>query len=214
MKRTLQPATVSTTAAVGVLLLIAACATTGRERATRTTDSMDAVESDYRQTSAQIDKTKASLQALMRAEQADLKKAYGVYAADVKRTEALAKQLYGHTEKMTTFRDEYFLGWERSYTNADIRELSEQRSIKLREVYAQIPAASVGVRGALEAYVTDISEIDRYLANDLTPRAVQGIEPISRKAVKDGERVQEEIAGVLTAIGQVKAEMGQGGKKQ
>lgn len=202
------------TLAVGALVFITACATSGRERAMRTTDSMDAVESDYRQTSTQIDKTKVSLQALMRAEQAHLKKAYGVYAADVKRTEELAKQLYGHTEKMTTLRDEYFLGWERSYTNADIRELSERRSIKLREVYAQIPAASVGVRGALEAYVTDIREIDRYLANDLTPRATQGIEPITRKAVNDGELVQQEIARVLAAIVQVKAEMGQGGAKR
>lgn len=199
---------------VGAAALLAACATTGRDRATKTTTSIEAVEADYKQASEQIDATKASLQALMKPGQEDIKGPYRAYAADVRKTEKVAKQLYFHTDQMTTRRDAYFAEWEGAYTNPEIRELSERRRIEMRAVYAQIPEASVGVRGALESYVTDIREIEMYLSNDLTPQGIQAIGPVAERAVKDGQIVKEAIERALIAIDRVKGEMVQGGMNE
>jgi hypothetical protein len=195
-------------------VLVAACATTGKQRATRASTSIDSVEMDYIQMDAQIDKNKESLEALMMPSQLNIKNAYGVFADDVNATEQLATRLYKHTEEMATRGDEYFSEWERAYTNVDIQALSEQRRIRMKEVYAQIPAASVGARGALETYVSDIREIQRYLSNDLTPQGIAAIGSIAERAVKDGEIVQKRIRDVLISIGRVKGEMTQGGSKQ
>jgi hypothetical protein len=116
-----------------------------------------------------------------------------------------------HTENMKTRGNDYFMEWESSYTNPDIRELSERRRIEMRAVYAKIPEASIGVKGALKSYLTDIREVQKYLSNDLTPQGIAAISPIAQRAVADGDSVKESIKPVLAAIDQVKFEMTQGG---
>lgn len=202
------------TALLGLLIILPACATTGRDRATKTTASITAVESDYKEASNQIDATNSSLLELIQPIQQNVKKAYSDYAANVNKTEKLATQLHRHTEQMTLRRDAYFTEWEGEYTSPAIRELGERRRMELKAVYAQIPEASIGLRGDLASYVTDIREIEMYLSNDLTPQGIQAIRPIAQRAVKDGESVKEGIHRVLLAIGRVQTEMGQGGMKQ
>ncbi|AJF05489.1 DUF2959 family protein [Geoalkalibacter subterraneus] len=190
---------------VFIFVFLSGCAMTGRERATETTSSMRAVEKDYQQALVQIDATNASLEDLLSPQQDDLKKSFDVYSKNVSRMEKLGKQLAMHTEKMTTQGDDYLEEWENSYTNPEIQALSEQRRVEVREVYAKIPAASVGVKGALQSYLTDIKEIQMYLANDLTPRGIDAIRPVARKAVVDGDNLKETIRPVLSAFARIRA---------
>jgi Protein of unknown function (DUF2959) len=200
-----------TTVLLGAITCLTGCATTGMDRATKTTNSMQTVEGDYKQASVQIDVTRASMEDLVKPDQPNMKKAYDAYAENVKKMEKLGKRLDTHTEKMTSRGNEYFAEWEGSYTNPEIRELSERRRIEMRAVYAQIPEASIGVKGALKSYLTDIGEIQKYLSNDLTPQGINAIRPVAQRAVQDGDNLKETIKPVLTAIDRVKYEMAQGG---
>lgn len=206
---------ISAVCAVTMLLVtntcLTGCATTGVERATKTTTSMQEVEDDYKQASVQIDATRVSLEDLVKPDQTDMKKAYDAYAENVKKMEQLGKRLDKHTEKMSVRGNEYFTKWESSYTNPEIRELSERRRIEMREGYAKIAEASIGVKGALKSYLTDIREIQKYLSNDLTPQGIESIRTVSQTAVKDGENLKETIKPVLIAIDRAKADMTQGG---
>lgn len=211
MKPRFQPTLFLTALFLGAITCLAGCATTGMERATKTTTSMDTVEGDYRQVSAQIDATRASLENLIKPDQTDMKVAFDAYSENVKKMEKLGKQLDAHTEQMSTRGDKYFAEWERSYTNPDIRELSERRQIEMREAYAKIPEASIGVSGSLKAYLADIRDIQKYLSNDLTPQGVDAIKPIVQMSANDGDSVKEAVRPVLAAIDRVKYEMAQGG---
>ncbi len=196
---------------LGTITCLTGCATTGTERATKTTTSMQTVEGDYKQAIVQIDATRAALEELVKPNQPDIKKAYDVYTENVKKMEYLGKQLDTHTEKMSARGNQYFAEWESSYTNPEIRELSERRRIEMREGYAKIAEASIGVKGALKSYLTDIREIQKFVSNDLTPQGIESIKPVSQTAITDGENLKEAIKPVLTAIDQVKADMTQGG---
>lgn len=211
MKLRFKTAVYVITMLLGTITCLIGCATTGTDRATKTTTSMQEVEEDYKQASVQIDATRATLEDLVKPDQTDMKKAYDAYAKDAKKMEQLGKQLDKHTEKMNTRGNQYFTEWESSYTNPEIRELSERRRIELRKGYAQIADASIGVKGALKSYLTDIMEIRKYLSNDLTPPAIESIRPVAQTAVKNGENLKETIKPVLTAIDRVKADMTQGG---
>jgi len=211
MKLRFQPAVFLTTLLLGTITVLAGCATTGMDRATQSTNSMQTVEGDYKQASLQIDATRGSLENLIEPVQTDVKKAYNGYAENVNKMENLGKQLDTHTEKMRARGNDYFTEWESSYTNPEIRELSERRRIEMREVYAKIPETSIGVQGALKSYVTDIREIQKYLANDLTPQGIVAIKPIAQRAETDGDSLKETIKNVLSAIDRVKIEMTQGG---
>lgn len=199
---------------LGATPLLVGCATTGSDRATKTTHSMQKVEADYKEASDQIDATRASLEELVKPSQTDTKSAFAVYSKNVTKMEDVGDRLVVHTDQMRSRGNDYFAEWESSYTNPEIRELSERRRIEMRQLYAGIPEASIGVMGALKSYLTDIREIQRYLSNDLTAPGVEAIRPTAEKAVRDGDGLKEAIRPVLNAVDRVKSEMAQGGTNQ
>lgn len=217
MKVRFPSAVIFTTVFLGVITFLIGCATTpttSMDRATKTTTSMQAVEADYKQASVQIDATSTSLEDLIKPGQTDMKKAYGAYAGNVEKMEQLGKRLDMHTEQMRSRGQAYFAEWETSYTSPEIRELSERRRNEMREIYAKIPEASIGVSGALKSYLTDIKDIQTYLSNDLTPQGIETMRPMAQKAVTDGDNLKETVKPVLTAIDRVKTEMTQGGRNK
>ncbi len=191
----------------GAIFYLTGCATIGMDRATKVTDIMQELENDYQQATLQIDATNASLASLIRPGQQDPQQAYKDYTKEVNKMETLGQRLNKHTEEMQNRRDEYFEQWESSYANPDIQELSEQRRAELRAAHEKIPVASIGVKGSLQSYLTDTREIQRYLSNDLSPHGIESIKPVAHKAIRDGDRLQESIKPILTAIGQVKSVM-------
>jgi hypothetical protein len=211
MKLRFQSAVFFTTVLLGAITCLTGCATTGMDRATKTTNSMQTVEGDYKQASVQIDTTRVSLEELIKPNQTDMKKAYDAYTENVVKMEKSGKQLDTHTEKMRVKGNEYFADWESSYTNPEIRELSERRRIEIREGYVKISEASIGVKGTLKSYLTDIREIQKYLSNDLTPQGIESIRPVAQRALTDGDNLKETVKPVLIAIDRVKIDMVQGG---
>ncbi|HEY3308049.1 MAG TPA: DUF2959 family protein [Desulfuromonadaceae bacterium] len=199
---------------LGTSTFIGGCATTGMERAAKTTTSMQTVENEYRQTATQVDATTATLNDLIKPDQADQRKAFEAYKASVARMDNQGKQLTKNSDEMNARGKDYFAEWEKSgnkYTNPEMRELSEQRRSEMSQVFAQIPEASIGVKGSLRSYVTELKEIQTYLSNDLTPKGIETITPMAQKAIKDGENLKVSIKPVLAAIQNVRTEMAQGG---
>ena len=208
---------------VATSLLLAAvtgltgCATTGMQRSANTGTTMQTVEREIQMAVAQIDVTAASLEALVRPGQSNIKKAFKRYSADVEKMDDLNKDLFKHVDKMSAQGKEYFEEWQTqgsNFSNPEIQTLSEQRRAEQSAVYARISEASVGVKGASKAYMSDIKEIQVYLSNDLTPKGVEAITPVSQKAVTDGETLKNAVSPVLTAIGSARAELAQGGTKK
>jgi hypothetical protein len=205
-----------TTMILGAIITLTGCATTGIQRAAATGTTMEVVENDIRQIVAQVDITGAALDDLVRPGQADVKKAFNQYTSNVSKMEDLEKRFSKHAETMRVQGKEYFEEWRTegdTYTNPQIQALSEQRRAELSAVFAKISEASVGVRGSLAAYMSDIREIQNYLSNDLTPKGIQAITPTARQAVKDGESLKDAMYPVLFAIGNARDELGQGGTK-
>lgn len=216
MKIKTKPAVLFTTLLLGAITFMGGCATTGMERAASTSTSMHTVESDIRQASVQVDATGASLNELIKPDQPKVKNAFGKYSDNVAKMEQMGKRLLKHTDEMSARGKDYFEEWDKqgdSYTNPQIRELSEQRRADLAEIYMQIPASSVGVKGAFSAYLSDIKEIQKYLSNDLTPKGIEAITPIAQKAVSDGQLLKEAVMPVLSAITRARAELAPGGTK-
>lgn len=216
MKIKTKGATLIATTLLGAVIFMGGCATTGSERAARTTISMQAVETDIKQASMQVDATGISLSELIKPEQLDAKKAFNKYSDEVVKMEKMGSQLLKHADEMSARGKDYFEEWEtqgNTYTNPKIRELSEQRRNELGAIYLQIPAASVGIKGAFNAYLSDIKEIQMYLSNDITPKGIESIVPIAQKAIRDGELLKQAVTPVLSAIDSVKGELAPSGAK-
>ncbi len=201
---------------LGAITCLSGCATTGMQRSEKTGTTMKAVEEDIQKAVAQVDVTGASLNALVMPGQSDVKKAFHKYADNVDKMESLGKKLLEHADKMSAQGKDYFEEWRKqgnAYANPEIQALSEQRRADLSAVFVRISEASIGVKGAAKAYLSDIREIRTYLSNDLTPKGVEAITPVAQKAITDGDSLKSAVNGLLPSIANARAELAQGGTK-
>ncbi|PKN23360.1 MAG: hypothetical protein CVU68_01430 [Deltaproteobacteria bacterium HGW-Deltaproteobacteria-3] len=199
---------------LGFLLLLPGCATTGSGRAEKTTAKMEVVDSEIRQAVVQIDATGLSLEKLITPGLSDTKGAFETYSDNVVKMERLGEKLIKHTDEMSVRGKDYFAEWEKqgnTYTNPQIRELSEQRRSDLNTVYRKISESSIGVKGWFIAYMRDIKEIQSFLSTDLTDKGIASITPVARKAINDGTVLRNAVLPVLSALDGAKREMAQGG---
>lgn len=200
---------------LGTSMLLGGCATTGMDRSVKTSNSIKEVDTEIRKMVVQVDATGASLDALVQPGQTDLKKSFDKYTDEVARLDNEGQRLLKRIEEMKDRKNEYFAEWEKqgdTFVNPEIRSLSEERRTRLMETYAQVPAASVGIKGAYHSYLADLKEIQQYLSNDLTPKGIEGITPVARKSVQDREALKSSMNPLLAALDEIQAELYSGKK--
>lgn len=200
---------------LGTTFFIGGCATTGMDRSVKTSNSIRDVDSEIRKFVIQVDVTAASLSSLTMAGQSDVGKSFKTYSDNVEKLDSEGKRVLKRIDEMKAHSKEYFEEWEKqgaAYTNPQIRELSDERRVKLAEIYAQVPAAGVGIKGAYQSYLTNLKEIQSYMSNDLTPKGLEGIDPVAKKAVQDSEALKASLKPFLAALDEIKAELYSGKK--
>jgi len=199
----------------GTVSVMGGCATTGMDRSVRASNSIKDVDSEIRKMNVQIDVTAVSLDTLVAADKGDLKKRFDSYTDNVEKLDKEGKKVLKRLDEMKLRNNQYFSEWEKegdSFTNSEIRELSEQRRSKLAETYARVPAAGSGIKGSYHAYLTDLKEIQKYLSNDLTPKGVQAVTPVANRSVQDLNALKASLTPVVAALDEIKAEMYSGKK--
>jgi chromosome segregation ATPase len=194
----------------GMVTVLGGCATTGMERSTATVNSIDDVDAEIRIMTTNIDVTAASLDNLGKSEPAGLKRSFDSYSDNLAKLDAQGKLVIKRVGEMKANSKEYFAEWEKqgdTYTNPKIRQLSEERRIKLAEIYAQVPIAGAGIEESYQSYLTNLKEIHRYLSNDLTSSGVNAIAPVTQTAFRDLDRLKESLKPLIRALDDIKAEL-------
>lgn len=194
---------------------ISGCASTGLQRSEKASTSMQAVDNDIKLIVVQLDATGASLDELTRPGQSDVKKAFDLYSDNISKLVEMEKDFPKHADEMRARGKDYFAEWQtegKKYKNPRIQRLSEQRRMELGAIYDQIPLKSIGVKEAFRSYVSDATEIQTYLSNDLTTRGVKTIAPLARQVANEGDDLKYAIQNLQTAIERASAEMSQSGR--
>ena len=200
---------------LGTTSFLGGCATTGLDRSVNTSNSIKDVDKEISKMIVQIDATGTSLDTLVLPGQSNLKKSFGSYTDNLSKLDSEGKRVLKRLDEMKSQSKEYFGEWEKqgdTFTNPEIRVLSEQRRSKLAETYAQVPAAGSGVKGAYHAYLTNLKEIQKYLSNDLTPKGVEAITPVAQKSIQEREALKESLRPVVSALDEIKTELYSGKK--
>jgi Protein of unknown function (DUF2959) len=202
--------TLFATLLLGTFAFMSGCATTGMDRSVKASNSIQDVDKEIRKLIVQIDVTNISLDTLMNSSTPDLKKNFDGYSDNVNKLDKQGKLEMKRMDEMKLRSKEYFAEWEKqgnAYTNSEIRELSEERRNELAAIYAQVPEAAVGVRGALFDYVKDLKEIQMYLSNDLTPKGIETITPVVAKTKVHMETLKTSFRPVIKALDEIKSEL-------
>lgn len=195
---------------IGAAAFLGGCATTGMDRSVKTSISIQEVSNEIEKMDAQLVTTAASLDILLMPGQPDVKKSFEDYSGNVVKLEKEGNRVLKRMEEMKSQSIEYFAEWEKqgsAYSNPRIRELSEERRLKLAATYAKVPAAGAGVKVSYLAYLSDLKEIQIYLSNDLTPQGIETITPVANKTGQDLAALKESMQPVLAALNEIKAEL-------
>jgi hypothetical protein len=200
---------------IGTSALLGGCATTGMDRSVKTSNSIQDVDTELKKMIVQIDLTAKSLDSLVGAAKPDLKKSFKSYDNNLDKLEHEGKRVLKRMEEMKAHSKEYFAEWDKdgaAYKNPEISSLSEERRVKLAEIYARVPASDVGIKSHYLSYLSNLKEIKKYLSNDLTPSGIETINPVAKKAVQDMDALKTSLQPVIVALDEIKAELYSGKK--
>jgi phosphotransacetylase len=200
---------------LGTATFLGGCATTGVDRSVKASNSIQNEDQEIRKLIVQIDLTGSSLDTLMVANAPDLKKPFDAYTKNLAKLEKEGKHTIKRMDEMRERNKEYFAEWEKqgdTYTDPEIRALSNERRSHLAAIYARIPEAGMGIKGAYHAYLTDLQEIHRFLSTDLTPKGLDAIAPVANKTIQDREALKISFGPLLAALDAARAEMYSGKK--
>ncbi|MDZ7831484.1 MAG: DUF2959 family protein [Desulfobacterales bacterium] len=212
MKRLNQLMLISLAIVITAAIGMAGCATTGMERSTKAKTSMTEMDGNIKLLLVQLDATGASLRELVKPDNSDVEKAFQLFTENVSKMEKMEKSFTRHTDEMNARGKDYFEEWQKEgdkYKNPRIQQLSEQRRFELSRIYGEIATNSIGVKEGLNAYVSDLKEIQTYLSNDLTPKGIEAIEPLAREVASKGSHLKYEIKDIQAAVNRAKAAMAQ-----
>ncbi|TVR14545.1 MAG: hypothetical protein EA391_12595 [Balneolaceae bacterium] len=205
--------------AVAVLLMamtfiVAACSTTGIQRSEDVQSDMRTVDNDIKLIVVQLDAINASLDELTKPGQADVRRAFDVYSKNVSKIEKMEKDFSKHADQMTKSGKKYFEAWDKNknqYDNPDLQRSSDERRATLGRTYDRIGENNKGVKEAFRAYVSDVTQIESYMSNDLTTEGITSIASMSDRTVRNGLHLKNELVNLQSAIEDARAEMTQTG---
>lgn len=210
MSKKLVPLVYLTISIFGMTAYMVGCATTGQQRAAKATSSMRDTKDELVLTKEQIRATMASLNSLVGQPGTDLGTQYKQFVKEVKSTDKQAKKLRDHADTMNAQSGSYFEAWDKdleTIQNPDIRKRSEERRAAAFDSYKKIDTAMQSANEALDPFLADLRDIQRYLGNDLTAAGIAAISDVVKKADANATTVQERIDAVVAEIDRVSAEM-------
>lgn len=208
-----------TGSAIAILLLattftIASCSTTGMQRSENVQSSMKTVDDDIQDIVVQIEAIGSSLNELTKPGQADVKRAFDTFSNNASKIGKMEKDFSDHADEMTESGKTYFKEWEKNneqYDNPEIQRSSDERRTELSKIYDRIAENNEGVKEAFRIYVSDISQINAYMSNDLTTKGITSIASLSDQTVRNGNTLRNELENLQAAIEDARAEMTQTG---
>jgi hypothetical protein len=190
MKRSLQHIrfTAGLATCAATLMLAAGCASSGYDKGEKTAQNIQTTANHIAALPAIVDKTLASLDALVNKPQADLRPQFKQYNADLAELESTAKEIGAARRSMGEKGKEFFAAWDAQLAqinNEDIKARSEARKKEVTEKMDAIKRSYTEAETAFRPYMNDLKDIQKYLSVDLTAGGVAAIKDTVAKANKN-----------------------------
>ncbi|MHC4769552.1 MAG: DUF2959 family protein [Planctomycetota bacterium] len=192
-------------------VLEAGCASSsGYKQADRTSDQMGTLRDELDKGKTQISETINALNDLEST--ANSAAAFESYRKELRATEAQAQRVRKRADDMRKKGAEYFKNWEQQleeFSSDDLRRRASERRTELLAAFDRISEASQALTEAYEPFMDDLTDIETFLAADLTPAGINAISDVIKKADQDAAVVNRRIDEVIRQIDDTVARFGQ-----
>ena len=151
-------------------------------------------------TSAQLDATLAALNTLVGQTKGDLNPAYQAFKAEIPKTQAAASTTADRVQSMSKAKGKYFAGWQAtvdSISNKSLQKKAQKRLNAASESYDRVEAALTSANEKFRPFLSDLSDVDKALAHDVTTRGVKNMKSVVRSANWNYKSVSSAINGAM-----------------
>jgi septal ring factor EnvC (AmiA/AmiB activator) len=151
-------------------------------------------------TSEQLKATLEALNALAKQTKGDLRPAYNAYCAEVSKTEAAAGWTRTRIQWMAGDGRKYFQDWQTSINgiaNESLRKKSQKRLDSVQASYNKVEASLQQAGDKFKPFLSDLADIQKALATDVTAGGVKAIKSTVRSANWNDQYVEKAIKSAL-----------------
>ncbi len=143
--------------------------------------------------------TTDSLSQLSGADGKKLDKAVKSFRKDAENLSKILTTTTARIENLNKTRSQYFAEWERStaaISNPDLKKAAEDRRAKIIADHENMTAKASGLRTRIEAFATELADLQLFLGNDPNPGAVATAQPTIDEVVSAGNTLSAEVLEV------------------
>jgi hypothetical protein len=158
----------------------------------------------------QLQATVASLSALSDQREGDLKPTYAAYVAEVEKTHAAAERTMKRVSAMQDASKAYFGTWQQEIggiSNESLRKTAQKRLEVMRKSYDKVVVSLREASTEFKPFLSNLDDIQKMLANDITPAGVKAVHGVVDDADSNVKRVSsaiveasEELESMETAL--------------
>lgn len=191
---------------LGVLVLSGGCATnrSGQARqAARAVTSMQTTRAELAKAQAQVEDVLAALDQLDAASPGALPKAYRTFTRQVSRTVKQANTARRRADEMRQRWQDYIVSWEKEseqFSTPELRAGAAERREAVRRNYDRLQEAARATAAAYPPFLTQLRDIQKALALDLTPAGVRAARPAFESARNMATALKAKIANFMAQI--------------
>ena len=167
------------------IMLAAGCASSGYDKGEKTAQNIQTAANRIAALPTLVDKTMASLDALVNKPQADLRPQFKQFNADLAEVESAAKEVGAARRSMGEKGKEFFAAWDAQLaqiSNEDIKARSEARKKEVTDRLDAIKRSYTEAETAFRPFMNNLKDVQKYLSVDLTSGGVTAIKDTVAKA--------------------------------
>jgi hypothetical protein len=175
---------------------ITGCASDNYKKGARTAAALTKSSDTITKGNTLIDKSLAKLNDLVSNPNPDLRKQFKAFNASVNDLGSTAKDVASKAEEMKTQGVAYFAKWDEEAAkmrNEDIRNRSEARKNEVASRFERISQHYDETKTAFRPFLSDLRDVQRFLATDLTAGGLAAIRDVAAKANRDAMPVQASL---------------------
>jgi hypothetical protein len=192
MKRSFQCITTGL-ATCAIALLATGCASSGYNKGEKTAQNIQTAANRIAALPALVDKTLASLDAMVNKPAADLRPQFKQFNADLAEVESAAKEVGAARRSMGEKGKEFFAAWDAQLAqinNEDIKARSEARKKEVSDRMEAIKRSYTEAEMAFRPFFNNLKDVQKYLSVDLTTGGVAAIKDTVAKANQDAVKLK------------------------
>ena len=146
---------------------------------------------------AQVERTLGALNDLVERPQPDLRGQFRTFTSEVDSLDSMARRISSQAEAMKSRGAAYFEQWSQDLAaiqNEDIRSRSEARKQEVASRFQEIAASYTEVKTAFQPFMSDLRDVQRFLATDLTPGGLTAAKKFATKANAEAVSLRKSLA--------------------